>query len=131
MMHLMLISLILSLIRLDFSNGAGILESLIIQILSILKIYSIFNSYNRFKDYKSVYFDIILINKDLPANSLNLIKTFQTDSRTCVFECNQNISCNIAIYNTNGLCTLCKKPCKSELVNCAAGEYTAVYQCDK
>ena len=71
---------------------------------------------------------MILRNKILPAYSRSSIKSFQSESNhRCLLICKQNFLCEIAIYNLNGLCTLCKKQALNELIN-SIGQETTVFQ---
>lgn len=67
-------------------------------------------------------------NKDLSTNSLNSIKSFQSDQGTCLLACNRNYLCNFVVYNLNGFCSLCRNEALNELVNSEVGQETVVLQ---
>lgn len=68
-------------------------------------------------------------NKTISSSSTNVIKSFQTGKKTrCLLACNLNFPCMLIIYNSNGLCTLCKIEALNELIDSAVGEETNVYQ---
>lgn len=89
--------------------------------------YPVINFY--FKALDTGYFDLIYKGKDLNSSSSNLIISYQAkDRKHCLGSCNQNMSCKIVIYNSNGLCTLCKPKAISDLVNSTAGQTISVYR---
>ena len=67
--------------------------------------------------FKTAYFEIIQKDRNLPTNSSNLIKLFQSDQSSCLLGCNLNFLCNVAIFNLNGWCALCQKEALNELIN--------------
>lgn len=119
---------LLFLINLSFPKRINTLESKRIKFLFVKFKFDILIKFKNFKVFKSGYFDIILINKDLRSNSANLIKSFQSDQSQCLLACNLNVLCQLVIFNVNGRCILCKKQAINELIT---GQQTTVFQSQK
>ena len=66
-------------------------------------------------------------DKNLPENSTNLIESFVSEKNTCLLRCNQNILCNIVVYNSNKRCTLGQVGAINELIDTSEGQTTKVY----
>ncbi len=76
-------------------------------------------------------FEVVLQDKYVQADSSNLITTIQTNKIICLFTCNVNSLCNIAVVTSTNMCYLYKKEALNEIVDSVGVSNIIIYQNQK